>query len=159
MANVSLETSKDQVDLFFIKEMSAASWPQFQWLEWLFNHTGNPESTFVAILDNVEGRLTEPRIFKASKEVDGSENLASALGHHPLEIATHIVVLVHDTHDVDRCALETLCSVYNIDPLFLMSHFYWDHEIHKKDESETGFDAPPEICAPISLPSIVTFLS
>ena len=110
MANVILEKSKDYADLPFIKEMSAAGWPQFQSVEWLFNQTENLESAFVAILDSVKGRLTEPRIFKASKEVGRVSSLASALDHHRVGIATRIVVLVHDTHNADSCVLETLCS-------------------------------------------------
>ena len=131
-------------------------WPQCRWLRWFFKDPGKPEGTFVNILDSVEGQLIT-RTFVGGRDVDGTGvSLDSALNSHPLNIATRIIVVEHGGwENVDRIALDTLCSTYSIDPLFLMSHFYWDHSAHPKQ----GSLPTPPVSPPISLPSLVSFLS
>ena len=141
-------------------------WPQFRSLKWFFDQTGEPESTLVAIFDSVKAHLTK-RVFIGGKEEGrADEDLASALSRHRLDVATRIVVFMHDGYGrVDRCALETVCAAYDVDPLFVMSHFYWDHETHpakpvrNEGTSVIAEVGPPDVCPPISLPSLVSFLS
>ena len=169
MKSVSLEKSETAVASSYqarVEQMAASRyWPQFKWLKWFFEETGDPKSTLVGIFDSVEMQLTK-RVFVEGWEVGGDMDLASALSRHRLNIATRIVVFVHDGNGkVDRSALETLCSAYDVDPLFVMSHFYWDCETQLPKPSDTGnapigeHEGPPPVCPPISLPSLVNFLS
>ena len=166
MKSMNLEKSDSTASSYraMVEKMSADGyWPQFRWLKWFFDQTGEPESTRVAIFDSVKARLTK-RVFVGSKEDGGAEeDLASALGHHRLDVATRIVVFVHDGRGrVDRCTLDTVCAAYDVDPLFVMSHFYWDHETQPVGNEGTSVIAqvgPPDVCPPISLPSLVDFLS
>ena len=128
---------------------------QCRWLDTFFGHIGDPKDTIVAVIDShgTKGDLAE-RIFIECKD-SKNESLAHALRMHPLDIVTRIVILVHGAYDeVHREAVRTLRSTYNLDPLFLMSHFCWDDRT--SDEPQ---DKDSKFVAPISLPSLVHFLA
>ena len=131
--------------------------PQCKWLETFFNQSGEAADTVVAIIDShgPEGRLSK-RTFVSCRDLeDASCDLASALRVHPLDIATRIVILVHGEYNkVHRRAVQTLRSTYDLDPLFLMSHFYWDDRTSGKHQCPLSDFVPP-----ISLPSLVHFLA
>ena len=140
-----------------IKELAEGDyWPQCRWLEWFFRHPGSSEGTFVNILDSVQGEF-KIQIFIPPKDVlaEPSE-FGSALSSHPLDIGTRVIVFEHGRwEDVHRGLLDTLCAAYDLEPLFVMSHFYWDHWAHPNKT----FKKSPRVCPPVSLPSLVSFLS
>ena len=135
-------------------------WPQSQWLDKFFKFKSptDPAFTVVAILDSVKGEL-KTRIFEAERDINANYDLASILNSHPRDMSTRIIVLAHDGYEhVDREVLNTISTAYSLDPLFLMSHFYWED---KSDRGNTSIQSERihSVSAPISLPSFVNFLS
>ena len=125
--------------------------PQCRWLlEELFLKNRSPDSiSSVTFVDNHH-----------SNRLEETNNIQLMLKSTSLRITTWIVVLVHKgPHNVDRDALDKICSALNINPFFLMSHFYWYRS--KPDEKNSTTDHPDtsptklDIPVPISLPSLV----
>ena len=139
----------------YINAMGLEDWPQCKWLNWFFEleATGNPKYTPVTVLDSADGHLSKSDFF-----VTDLEQLDSKLRSEPLN-TTRIVVLAHDGwKNVNKNAVAMICHIYNIDPLFVMSHFYWDHDTSEKDEfPESSPNSPPNVSKPVSLPSLVDF--
>ena len=130
--------------------------PQSAWLDNFCRQENVDVGTIVAVIDSVDGKLSK-HTFVAGKCVeDPTGDLGRfLLNSHPLHIATRIVVLIHDGPQfVDRKVVSTLRKTYDLDDLFLMSHFYWEEKTHK---NTTIPDTTSE--QPVSLPSLVKFLS
>jgi len=114
---LSLQTFEGSSNTYRQKLLEMRRWPQCRWLfEELFSKNCSPDSiTSVSFIDNHDGNRLEE-----------SNNIELMLKSASLRITTRIVVLVHKGPDnVDRDILDKICSAFDIDPLFVMSHFYW----------------------------------
>jgi hypothetical protein len=132
------------------------SWFPSAWVDKFCCQGSVGVDTIIAVIDSVDGQLSK-HTFVAGKCVeDPTRDLRPfLLNSHPLHIATRIVVLIHDDpQSVDREAVSTLRKTYDLDDLFLMSHFYWED---KTRNNITTPDTDPS--QPVSLPSLVKFLS
>ena len=149
---LTLQTFEGSSNAYRQKLSQMRQFPQCRWLlDELFLKSPSPHSnTSISLIDNHDGHRLEE-----------NTDLESMLKSASLRITTRIVVLVHNGPDnVDRDILDKICSAFDIDPLFVMSHFYWYRA--KQDQKNSTMGHPvkkSDIPVPISLPSLVDFLS
>ena len=149
------------------------------WENWFFNLTQstNPQGTFVVVADFKEGtvsyRVWSQRrlIFWTSEQnIDEWRDLEFALKAersddtppHSKSSGTRIVFLLHEgCKEVDRDAVSLLTKSCNIDPLLLMTHFFWDYTTRIKATPDYAVGMHPlgNNITPVSLPSLINFLA
>ena len=105
--------------------------PQDKWLiEYFKLPIEKANDTMVAIMDIVDHNVAT-RLFVDGKQVEPTqipqEKLDSALRKRDSRANTRIVLFVHDGREgLDLNMLSTLRQVLHVDPMFVMSHFFWD---------------------------------
>ena len=147
-----------------------------KWVARFMSYKGTrPQDTFVAIVDTVEAQLNY-RIFQNNKLIFcnthfSEQDLHSALNSaetNPVSgeprglIKARIILLFHaGCKEVDRAAVSSLVTQYKIDPLFLMTHFYWDCQtrLDVDEDYDKGIQELSKLTQPPSLPSIIDFIA
>src|SRR5947207_1912918 len=123
---------------YIIKLAQEGGWPTCEWLSSFFKEKGDLQDTFVAILDSANGILSK-HIFVASQNLENGESLYSALQEPPDLVTTRLVLAFHDGYvTVDRATIDILGRVFELSPLFLMNHFFWDYIARRESNPKYG---------------------
>jgi len=157
--NPATMSADNQSYLEYVKQ--TASTPQYKWLVNFFRreNVGIKDDTTVTVLDSVKGKVKSTGAYRGITY--DPEEIRSAITSSALN-TTRIVVLTHGTYEkVNRDLVAIICWTYKLDPLFVMSHFYWDTEADDRRTNPKPKDTEGKKPSyqPISLPSLVNFLS
>ena len=140
--------------------MPSAEWedllpdPQRSWMKAYFDLPSDKVTdTMVAITDIYDHKITKPLKFVQERNINfPHETLVSALGASDSSIKTRIVMLVHDGRNgLDRDMVRTLWQEYHLDPVFLMTHFFWDFKNHFRSNAPKTLSSTLVHDEPISL--------
>jgi hypothetical protein len=140
----------------FVETGAKNGWPQCKWLQWFFKLHGAKKKTIIGVIDSISGQLSR-RVFVDREGIcEPNESLTSALNASEANVATRIIVVVHsDFNEIDKDSIAQICGRYNVDPLFVMSHFFW----MARTQTVQGAASEPDVPQPIFLASEVKFLS